>query len=472
MSGLIDKLNQIMQIDNTKYDGVLIVNKHGIVEYSTWFGRMYNAVIPDWTRSIVGEHLTNFYEDLSEENSTVFQTLKTGKMSIDEPQKLTWKNYQMVLRGITYPIVENGVILGAANVAQLLYLQNLKTSEYLKQKLYVTDDIITQNKKMLEMKAMILEASNSDSPVLIYGETGTGKELVAESIHAEGKRRTGNFITQNCAAIPSHLLESMFFGTEKGGFTGAESREGLFEMANGGTLFLDEINSMDLGMQAKLLKAIEEQKIRRIGGNQDIHFDVRLICATNEPLEKLLSEKRIREDLYYRICVLQIEIPPLRERVDDILLLTEHFIRYYNERMQRNIKGISPLTEQVFVKWDWPGNVRELRNIIESAFNIEKKEYISLESVDALFRRTQLVKTVSREERNVSQRADLLSEAAAIEPGMHVDLEQMLAAYERQLIQTVMEQETKLIDVARRLSISPQKLQYRLKKLGITNKKF
>ena len=162
MSGLIDKLNQIMQIDNTKYDGVLIVNKHGIVEYSTWFGRMSNAVIPDWTRSIVGEHLTNFYEDLSEENSTVFQTLKTGKMSIDEPQKLTWKNYQMVLRGITYPIVESGVILGAANVAQLLYLQNLKTSEYLKQKLYVTDDIITQNRKMLEMKAMILEVSNRD----------------------------------------------------------------------------------------------------------------------------------------------------------------------------------------------------------------------------------------------------------------------------------------------------------------------
>ena len=237
MGRLIDKLNQIMQIDNTKYDGILIVNKNGIVEYSTWFGRMTNSVIPGWEKSIVGEHLTDFYEELSEETSTVLQTLKTGKMSIDEPQILTWRHYRMVLRGSTYPIIENGMILGAANVAQLLTLQYLKTSEYIRQKLYVTDDIITQNKKMAEIKELILEVSNSDSPVMIYGETGAGKELVAESIHSEGKRRAKNFIAQNCAAIPSHLLESMFFGTEKGGFTGAESREGLFEMADGGTLF-------------------------------------------------------------------------------------------------------------------------------------------------------------------------------------------------------------------------------------------
>lgn len=473
MGRLIDKLNQIMQIDNTKYDGILIVNKNGIVEYSTWFGRMTNSVIPGWEKSIVGEHLTDFYEELSEETSTVLQTLKTGKMSIDEPQILTWRHYRMVLRGSTYPIIENGMILGAANVAQLLSLQNLKTSEYIRQKLYVTDDIITQNKKMAEIKELILEVSNSDSPVMIYGETGAGKELVAESIHSEGKRRAKNFIAQNCAAIPSHLLESMFFGTEKGGFTGAESREGLFEMADGGTLFLDEINSLDMGMQAKLLKAIEEQKVRRIGGSKDIPFNVRLICATNEPLEKLLKEKRLREDLYYRICVLQIEIPPLRERPEDILLLTDHFIAYYNEKMNRNIEGISPLTEQVFVQWDWPGNVRELKNIIESAFNIEKKEQISLESVNLLFKRTQLVKTISGDmQGRAPELMKPISGTLEIKPDMQLDLTEMLEAYEKEIIKRVLEQEEKLNDVAMRLGISPQKLQYRLKKLGIDHKKF
>ncbi|MCI9476294.1 MAG: sigma 54-interacting transcriptional regulator [Emergencia sp.] len=326
---------------------------------------------------------------------------------------------------------------------------------------------------MEEIKALILEVSNSDSPVMIYGETGTGKEMIAESIHSEGKRRAKNFIAQNCAAIPPHLLESMFFGTEKGGFTGAESREGLFEMASGGTLFLDEINSLDLGMQAKLLKAIEEQKVRRIGGSKDIPFNVRLICATNEPLEKLLREKRIREDLYYRICVLQIEIPPLRQRPEDILLLAEHFIAYYNEKMNRSIKGISSLTEQVFVQWDWPGNVRELKNIIESAFNIEKKEQISLESVNLLFKRTQLVKTINGD---MQGRTPAFMNPAPgtleIEPDMRLDLAEMLETYEKEIIERVMEQEVKLNDVAARLDISPQKLQYRLKKLGISHKKF
>ena len=236
---------------------------------------------------------------------------------------------------------------------------------------------------------------------------------------------------------------------------------------------MDEINSLDLGMQAKLLKAIEEQKVRRIGGNKDIPFNVRLICATNEPLEKLLKEKRIREDLYYRICVLQIELPPLRQRPEDILLLTNYFIDYYNEKMDRSIKGISPLTEQVFVQWDWPGNVRELKNIIESAFNIEKKEQISLESVNLLFKRTQLVKTINGDmQRRTPAFMNPAPGTLEIEPDMRLDLAEMLETYEKEIIERVMEQEAKLNDVAARLGISPQKLQYRLKKLGICHKKF
>jgi arginine utilization regulatory protein len=213
-------------------------------------------------------------------------------------------------------------------------------------------------------------ASETPSSVLIHGETGTGKEMFAQSIHNHGIRRNNTFIAQNCAAIPDSLLEGILFGTEKGGFTGAIEREGIFEQANGGTLLLDEVNSMSLPLQAKLLRVLQEGYIRRIGGLKDIPIDVRIIATTNEDPRSGMETGSIRRDLYYRLSVINIYIPPLRERLDDLELLTEYFIKKYNKLLNKSIEKLSDQVMIDFMNYDWPGNIRELENFIEGAMNM------------------------------------------------------------------------------------------------------
>ena len=211
---------------------------------------------------------------------------------------------------------------------------------------------------------------------MIYGETGTGKELIAQSIHTSSYRKTHPFISQNCAAIPSTLLESILFGTEKGSYTGAEDKKGLFELANKGTLFLDEINSMEISIQAKILKAIEEKKIRRLGGEKTIELDVRIIAAVNEKPTLSLKENKIRKDLFFRLATVQINLPLLKSRRNDIMLLTNYFINEYNIKMNKYIIGVTEEVEDIFKKYHWPGNVRELRNVIEGSFNLVSGKFI------------------------------------------------------------------------------------------------
>ena len=214
--------------------------------------------------------------------------------------------------------------------------------------LYTADDIISDCIQLQEVKRKIKKVAQTDSSVLIFGKTGTGKEMVAESIHTGGKRKAKRFISQNCAAIPASLLESILFGTVKGSFTGAENRIGLLESADGGTLFLDEINNMDLSIQAKILKAIEEQRITRVGDYESKLIDVRIIAATNQDPWQLVKDMRLREDLYYRLRVVQIDLPLLSERKGDIDLLTKYFIKKYNKRMGKNVMGLNGETERFF----------------------------------------------------------------------------------------------------------------------------
>ena len=206
----------------------------------------------------------------------------------------------------------------------------------------------------------------TDSTVLIEGETGTGKELIAHAIHIHSERRTRPFVKVNCAAIPTELLESELFGHERGAFTGAVAqRIGRFEAANGGTLFLDEIGDMPLMLQAKLLRAVQEQEIERVGGNRTIRVDVRIIAATNQDLKAMVSENRFRADLYYRLAVFPLNIPPLRKRREDIPLLTGYFVQKHARRMGRNIESIPTRALEALTDYAWPGNIRELQNIIE-----------------------------------------------------------------------------------------------------------
>ena len=231
--------------------------------------------------------------------------------------------------------------------------------------LFRLDDIITQNPEMLTLKDTVQRVAANTSPVLIWGETGTGKELFAQSLHSHSSRARGPFVAQNCAAIPTTLLESTLFGTTRGSYTGAENRKGLLKQADGGTLFLDEVNSMDLSLQAKILKAIEEKRFRPVGGEQDVHSDVRIVSAMNVDPITAVREGLLRRDLFYRLGVVQLALPPLRKRPEDIPLLTDFYVEQYNRNMGRAISGVSELVRNALLAYDWPGNVRELQHTME-----------------------------------------------------------------------------------------------------------
>jgi DNA-binding NtrC family response regulator len=241
------------------------------------------------------------------------------------------------------------------------------------------DQIVGQSPGMQEMFQLARKVAESEvSSVLLQGESGTGKDLVAKAIHYGSRRADAPFIAINCAAIPATLIESEMFGYEKGAFTDAKGRkEGLFEQAEGGTLFLDEIGELELSVQAKLLRVLEEGSFRRVGGLKDIPLDVRVIAASNRDLKTESEAGRFRLDLYYRLSVIQIEIPPLRERGDDVITLAEHYVAHFNQRLRKRVRGISPEVVEIFRRYRWPGNVRELRNVIERVMILEDGDLIT-----------------------------------------------------------------------------------------------
>jgi transcriptional regulator with PAS, ATPase and Fis domain len=234
------------------------------------------------------------------------------------------------------------------------------------------DSIIGESDVMIALKNRIKKIGNSDSTVAIMGESGTGKELIARAIHLAGNRGNQMFVALNCAAIPEPLLESELFGYVKGAFSGADAKGkvGKFELANGGVVFLDEIGDMPLQLQSKLLRVLQEKKFTRIGSNELLDIDVRIVSATNQDLYKLVEEKKFREDLYYRLNVIPVEVPPLRERGEDIQILIDNFIDKYSRKLKKNVTSIDPEVEYIFSHYPWPGNIRELENAIELAINL------------------------------------------------------------------------------------------------------
>jgi len=248
---------------------------------------------------------------------------------------------------------------------------------------YPNDTIFGESKALRDVRDLIkIVAETPKTSVLIQGESGTGKELVANAIHFYSKRASQTFIKLNCSAIPDHLLESELFGHEKGSFTDAKlMKKGLFELANGGTIFLDEISSMKLSLQPKILRVIESQTFRRIGGISDIKIDIRLVTATNTNLVKLIQENKFRDDLYYRLKVMEINIPPLREHKEDILLLAKLFIEEYNKEFNKHVQKLAPKTERLLLSYQWPGNIRELKNVIERGIILCKNESLLPENL-------------------------------------------------------------------------------------------
>lgn len=239
------------------------------------------------------------------------------------------------------------------------------------------EELIGQSSQMQAIYRMIDAVADSTANVIITGESGTGKELVARAVHKKSGRSSGPFVAVNCAAFPKEILENELFGHEAGAFTGAlKEKPGCFELANKGTLFLDELGEMSLETQAKILRVLEERKFRRLGGKKEVSVDVRIITATNHDLRQALAEKTLREDLYYRLCVVEVELPPLRERIGDIPILVSEFIKLFNEKNNKQIKGISPECMEILNSYTWPGNVRELKNVIERAIILTRNEVL------------------------------------------------------------------------------------------------
>lgn len=430
-------------------DGILIVDKDGIVRDHRIAMNYY------WKEEeTVGHHIRELYPGLDENSSTILKALRTGRAIYDQRQELVNSRGEKVeLDATTIPIVVNGEVEGAVDCARFYVVGQRIVRGGRKGGLSTLDRIMTRSPRMEDLKRRIRSAAQLDSPVLIYGETGTGKELVAESLHSEGPRGGEPFVAQNCAAIPANLLESIFFGTEKGSYTGAVTHKGLFEEANGGTLFLDEINSMDISLQAKLLKALEEKKVRRLGGSRDIPFDVRIVAAVNEPPEELLRSGKLRQDLYYRLGVVRLNLPPLRERPEDISLLTTYFIEQYNRSMKRSIRGVTPEVAEQFRRYRWPGNIRQLRNAVEGAFAVARGELLTAEDLE--------------EKLGAGAEREPYPEAAPAPPEEGFSLSQAVEQYEKGLIQQAMDRCGSISAAARSLGLSRQNLKYKLQKYNL-----
>lgn len=330
------------------------------------------------------------------------------------------------------------------------------------------EQIIGQSPAMMETLRLARKVATSEaSSVLLQGASGTGKDIVAKAMHYGSSRADHPFIAINCAAIPGTLLESELFGHEKGAFTDAKVRkEGLFEQAQGGTLFLDEIGELELGLQAKLLRVLEEGKFRRVGGLKDLPLDVRVVAASNRDLKTESEAGRFRIDLYYRLSVIQIDLPSLRERGDDVLLLANYYIAHFNERLRKQVRGLSPEVEDIFRHYFWPGNVRELRNVIERVMILEDSNRVTTTWLP----RDLLKGGIERAKEEpfiaaaslTSAQPEVQNSPYFILPEKGIELEQVELSFVRQALERSGGNQTRAAEL---LGISRDQLRYRLKKI-------
>ena len=333
-----------------------------------------------------------------------------------------------------------------------LTTENRSLKRQLEQR-YGLDNILGKSKPMQRVFEVIQLAAPAKSNILILGESGTGKELAAKAIHHHSRRGDGPFVTVNSGSMPPDLLESNLFGHEKGAFTGAVSRKmGLFEMASGGSIFFDEIGNVPIDTQSKLLRVIQEREFMRLGGVETLQADVRIIAATNADLEALVAEGAFREDLYYRLNVITIELPPLRERSEDIPLLARHFLRRYSAENEKSIEQISPDAMKRLIEYSWPGNVRELENIVERAVVLSRDEQLGVEMLPAA----------------------LMQGGAAVMPPTELpangfSLKDAVSAYERQLIVRALQNSGGVQKkAAELLKVKPTTLHEMMKRLDIS----
>lgn len=390
----------------------------------------------------------DFLKEIKAEQPETIIVMITGNVDV--------KNTVAALRGGAYDFIGKPVHLGELQVTlqNALEVGNLrrevKQARRERAERFGFAQIIGESAAMKKAIELAKRVAQSDvASVLLHGETGTGKDLFARAIHSASERRDAPYLAINCAALPANLIESELFGYEKGAFTDAKARkEGLFEQAQGGTIFLDEIGELDISLQAKLLRVLEENTFRRVGGLKDLPLDVRVVAASNRDLKAEAEESRFRLDLYFRLSVIRVDIPPLRERGEDVLILANHYIEKTNQkRGGKKLRGLSKETERIFLNYKWLGNVRELRNVIERASILEDGETVTTEHLPA--------DLVGHNSKPVEKNANFIL------PNEGIALEEVELILAKQAMERM---DGNLTRAARLLHISRDQLRYRLKK--------
>jgi len=457
------------EILNSIDEGIHLADRNG---YMRFINHVQEEIDGYKSEEIVGKHWLDVY-DLNSETSLILKVLRDGEPILNQRQTYVATNEKYVdVVCSCIPLYVKDNVIGAFAITKdykkykeiaekvldiqsdLEYGESARKQETKTEKLYSFEDILGTSPHILESKERANAAARSDSSVLIFGETGTGKEMFAQSIHANSRRAKKSFMAINCAAIPENLLEGILFGTTKGIYTGAIDRKGLLEQLQGGTLFLDEINSMPRFLQSKLLRVIEEKKITRLGDNKEIAIDVRFISSCNLDPNMEIEKGVLRSDLFYRLAAIYLTIPPLRNHKEDLKILYKHFIRVYNDKMNKSVEELSPKILDRFYDYHWPGNIRQLKHCIESAMNMvgDSDRVIEFQYIPKYL-----------------QIYSMTNSAAKIESGdetTHI-VQEIENEEKQRIIVAIKRNKGNVAKAARELGMSRQKLHYRLTKYGL-----
>jgi PAS domain S-box-containing protein len=430
-------------------DGVFTVDRDWNI---TSFNRAAERIAGIAAKKAVGQKCFDvFHANVCQAACVLKDTLKTGKEIIDRPVNILNHDGKVIPVSISTAVLkdERGNIIGGVET-----FRDLSALEALKKEIsrqYSVEDIISKNFEIQSIFDILPDIAESESTVLIHGENGTGKELFARALHNLSRRKKGPFVAVNCGALPDNLLESELFGYKRGAFTDAKKdKPGRFALAEGGTLLLDEIGDLSLFLQAKLLRVLQEKEYEPLGATTSVKANVRIIAATNKNLPEMINQKKFREDIFYRLNIIKLELPPLRSRKEDIPLLVDHFIKKQNFETGKNVTGISDDVIRLFMTYDFPGNIRELENLLEHAFVMCRRGEITVEHLPGEFRET-LIAPKDGDDNNISlQDRFNRSEAVIIKEALKRN-----RGLRRQ--------------TARELEIDPSTLWRKIKRLGITD---
>ncbi len=442
---LIDQKNKLDAIFNSNIEGTFTIDNDWNV---TSFNTSAEKITGYKKSEAIGKKCWDiFNSSLCRNGCHMEQTMQKGKPMIGNELEIMHKDGKII------PIrVNSGILINNKNekigaVETFIDISEIKNlSEHLSD-IFKYENIVGRNKEIKQIITVLESVSQTDSSVLITGESGTGKELASRAIHLNSPRKTGPFIAVNCSAFVESLIESELFGHEKGSFTGAiKTKIGKFELAKGGTLFLDEIGDLSLSVQTKFLRVLETREFERVGGNKTIKVEARIIAATNKNLSEEISAGRFREDLFYRINVINIHLPPLRDRMDDLPLIVNHFIELFNKKFNKEIRQFSSQAFDILMEYEWPGNIRELENVIEHCFVLCNGKIIQVEFLPKRLR---------------EQKKTVIASSNAIQKNGFKDVE-------RELIISVLDKyHGNRTKAAKELNINPSTLWRKIKKLGI-----